>query len=275
MMDRMIEEAAKAVRDADALLITAGAGMGVDSGLPDFRGPEGFWAAYPPYRELGLCFEQLANPAHFWIDPHLVWGFCGHRLHLYRQTQPHDGFRILHDWAMSKNAGFFVFTSNVDGHFAAAGIPEERIVECHGSIHHLQCSQSCEGAIWSAASTEIQVDPETMRANDPLPRCPYCGSVARPNILMFADGGWISRRTDESDAAYDRWRAGLSSKRVCVIECGAGTAIPTVRLESERIAKRTGGRLLRVNVREPEVPAGHLGIPLPAREALQRIAAVV
>jgi NAD-dependent SIR2 family protein deacetylase len=54
--DGAIERAVRAVRDADALLITAGAGMGVDSGLPDFRGNEGFWRAYPPMAKLGIQF---------------------------------------------------------------------------------------------------------------------------------------------------------------------------------------------------------------------------
>jgi len=55
-LDAAIAQAARAIRQADALLIGAGAGMGVDSGLPDFRGPEGFWRAYPPFRQRGLRF---------------------------------------------------------------------------------------------------------------------------------------------------------------------------------------------------------------------------
>src|SRR6478752_3216688 len=90
-----IELAARAIGDAHALLITAGAGMGVDSGLPDFRGTDGFWRAYPAFQKLGLRFEQLANPAWFATDPALAWGFYGHRLNLYRRTVPHEGFQIL------------------------------------------------------------------------------------------------------------------------------------------------------------------------------------
>ena len=59
-MDDTFQQAADAIQSADALLIGAGAGMGVDSGLPDFRGPEGFWKAYPPFR--GQAFSAISTP---------------------------------------------------------------------------------------------------------------------------------------------------------------------------------------------------------------------
>jgi len=84
----MLEYAARTIGSAEAMVITAGAGMGVDSGLPDFRGPEGFWRDYPPFAKLGLSFEQLATPGWFERDPALAWGFYGHRLERYRRTTP-------------------------------------------------------------------------------------------------------------------------------------------------------------------------------------------
>ena len=54
---------AEMIRQADGLLITAGAGIGVDSGLPDFRGPQGFWGAYPALGRARIAFEAIANPA--------------------------------------------------------------------------------------------------------------------------------------------------------------------------------------------------------------------
>src|SRR5687768_6901573 len=105
-----IEAAARAIDVADALLICAGAGMGVDSGLPDFRGPEGFWRAYPAIAKLGLRFEEMANPRWFKRDPALAWGFYGHRLNLYRATQPHLGYDTLLRWGSTKPGGYFVFT---------------------------------------------------------------------------------------------------------------------------------------------------------------------
>ena len=90
-----VSAAAKAIRDATVLVITAGAGIGVDSGLPDFRGSKGFWRAYPPIAKLGLSFPEVSNPAWFVKDPTFAWGFFGHRYGLYTSTTPHAGFSIL------------------------------------------------------------------------------------------------------------------------------------------------------------------------------------
>ena len=133
-MTSSIEVAADVIRRSENILITAGAGMGVDSGLPDFRGNQGFWRAYPALR--GYPFEEMANPRWFDDEPTRAWGFYGHRLNLYRRTVPHQGFQILKKWTQKR--GHFVFTSNVDGSFQKAGFSESKIEECHGSIHHVQ-----------------------------------------------------------------------------------------------------------------------------------------
>src|SRR5688572_28584070 len=122
-LDASIQSAADAIRSADGLLIEAGAGMGVDSGLPDFGGPEGFWKAYPAFR--GQAFSDLSTPHWFHTDPALAWGFFGHRLNLYRSAMPHAGFEVLRRWSERLPLGCFVFTSNVDGQFQRAGFPED------------------------------------------------------------------------------------------------------------------------------------------------------
>jgi NAD-dependent SIR2 family protein deacetylase len=129
---KKLEQAAQWILEADALWIGAGAGMGVDSGLPDFRGNEGFWKAYPPFH--GKSFAQIANPQNFFKDARMAWGFYGHRLNLYRQTQPHRGFEILKSWIEKLNKPYFIYTSNVDGQFQKAGFADQKIVECHGSL---------------------------------------------------------------------------------------------------------------------------------------------
>ena len=153
IMKMKLDKARDWLRDAEAVLITAGAGMGVDSGLPDFRGNQGFWNAYPAYKRLGFNFVEMASPDRFRDAPELGWGFYGHRLDLYQKTTPHAGFAKLLSYAESKPHGYGVFTSNVDGQFQMAGFSEEHIVECHGSIHHLQCFEGCTEAIWDIGDT--------------------------------------------------------------------------------------------------------------------------
>jgi hypothetical protein len=169
-IDHQARLAAEAIEGADALLITAGAGMGVDSGLPDFRGTQGFWRAYPAIAKLGVSFEEMANPQWFNHDPALAWAFYGHRLN-------------------------------------------------------------------------------------------------------FGDWSWLGRRTEAQQERLSEWLAELEGQcaTLAVIELGAGSALPTVRHTSERVVRRLGGRLIRINPREETVPAGHLGLPLGAAEGMRRI----
>lgn len=265
MHRKAINEAATVLGQAKTLVITAGSGMGVDSGLPDFRGPQGFWRAYPMYQALDIEFVDAANPVHFENDPAFGWGFYGHRTHLYRRTEPHAGFALLRNWTKRYGLATFVVTSNVDGQFQKAGFASDAILEVHGSIHHLQCTVPCSSRIWEN-DLPIAVDYQTMRALD-YPYCPGCGAVARPNILMFGDYGWIGERTAHQQQCFDRFLANAKSPLV-VIELGAGTAIPTIRHLSERLARRSGGRLIRINPREPQVPGGQIALAMGALEAL-------
>jgi len=272
----ILERAAASIESADAIIIGAGAGMGVDSGLPDFRGNAGFWKAYPRYAQLGLNFVDLANPRWFDESPALAWGFYGHRMHLYRDTRPHAGFAILQKWAQKKSGGAFVFTSNVDGQFQRAGFSAERVLEIHGSIHVMQCTRQCGLGLISAEEFSVQIDDTTMRARDPLPRCPRCSGLLRPNILMFGDRDWDSRR---SDTQHDRMEAHLaqlskSRARLCIIECGAGVAIPSVRGFCADLARRSDALLIRINPREAHADFGgydHLAITTGAGAALSAL----
>lgn len=260
--------AARAIEQAATLVITAGAGMGVDSGLPDFRGDQGFWKAYPMYERLGLSFVDAANPERFAEDAAFGWGFYGHRLNLYRATVPHAGFALLRRWIERFSLEWFVVTSNVDGQFQKAGFAEDQIVEVHGSIHHLQCMAPCTDRIW-ANGEEVPVDLETMRAKR-VPRCTECGAIARPNILMFGDADWIPDRTYGQRRRLEAFSRQHVGEETVVIEMGAGTSIPTIRYASEQIGHQ-GGTVVRINPREPQIGAPHVSLPVGALEGLTAI----
>jgi len=252
---QLIGKACRAIMQADSLVIGAGAGMGVDSGLPDFRGQTGFWRAYPALAEVGLEFTEIANPMAFNMSPKLAWGFYGHRLNLYRRTQPHPGFQILKNIGQKMAKSYQVFTSNVDGQFQRAGFQESKIYECHGSINLLQCSQNCGSGIWTAANLSVTTDDVGCLLTSELPLCPDCGEVARPNILMFDDFNWNSEHVDVQGR---RMRNNIESmKSPVIIECGAGKSVPTVR----RFCESVNGTLIRINPRDADLPEGR-GISL-------------
>jgi NAD-dependent SIR2 family protein deacetylase len=263
----IVLQAARRIMKADGLLVASGAGMGVDSGLPDFRGREGFWRAYPGLRRAGLAFEQIANPAAFARDPTLAWGFYGHRLALYRRTVPHAGFAMLQQIGAAPRCGLFAFTSNVDGQFQKAGFDAQALVEVHGSIHHLQCQHGCHNDIWSAEGFEPDVDEDACHLCNEAPRCHHCGEVARPNILMFGDWDWLGRRTAGQVGRLDDWTR-RQDRPPLAIEIGAGTGVITVR----RFAERAGGPLIRINpVAETAPAAGVLHLRCGALEGIAAI----
>lgn len=271
----MIERAAAIIREAEVFVITAGAGMGVDSGLPDFRGDHGFWQAYPSYARLGLSFVECATPLHFINNPHFAWGFYGHRTNLYRDTIPHDGFNIIRKWIERNKAEYFVVTSNVDGQFQKSGFEEDRMNEVHGSIHWLQCQARCNEEIWR--NDEIFLIDETcMHALDPLPLCIVCGKVCRPNIFMFGDYSWLQERARRQSVAFDQFLKNNSSRRIVVIEMGAGTAIPTIRNTSERLGQNLNhATIIRINPREPSIRTPHISMTCGAVEGLRNIDALL
>ncbi len=265
-----LAQAAELIAQADGLLVAAGAGMGVDSGLPDFRGPDGFWQAYPALGQAGLGFMDVANPRAFHTHPDLAWGFYGHRLGLYRQATPHAGFHTLLRWAQDKPHGAAVFTSNVDGQFQKAGFAPDWVYECHGSIHHLQCLQGCCEAIWPVGDWAPDVDAQRGTLRNAPPACPHCGGRARPNILMFGDPLWLPARSEAQADKLEAWMA--SVRRPVVIEIGAGTTVPSVRNFSQQMLIHAGASLVRINVDEPEVSRPKdVGLSMRGLSALQAI----
>ena len=265
-----ITRAARLIHDADALVIATGAGMGVDSGLPDFRGSEGFWRAYPALRASGTRFESIASPAAFESSPAQAWGFYGHRLALYRSTVPHRGFSLLKQWGEQKPHGYSVFTSNVDGQFQRAGFDPARVHECHGSLLHLQCLEPCSDWIDAADGFEPEIDTDACVLLNAPPRCPHCGGLARPNVLMFNDWGWVEQRQGAQAKRQNEWIARI--RNPVVIEIGAGTAIPSVRRFTEGLARHADGHVVRIN---PAAAAIHrdmgVGLEMGALAALEAI----
>jgi NAD-dependent SIR2 family protein deacetylase len=186
---------------------------------------------------------------------------------MYRDTHPHAGFAALLTISKKMPNGAFVFTSNVDGHFQKSGFAHDKVIECHGSIHYLQCLDDCGQPVWSANDFQPAVDTASCALLSDLPTCPECGKVARPNILMFNDWSWDSFRTDRQQSRFNAWLA--RSKRPVAIEIGAGVTIPTVR----RFGEEIGCPLIRINPDDSAIGLRRgIGIPLGALDGISRVA---
>ena len=176
---------------------------------------------------------------------------------------------MLLELVKEKDENYFIFTSNVDGQFQKAGFSEEKIYEVHGSIHYLQCTKNCTDELWEN-NEEVVVDMEKFKALN-YPLCPNCGAVARPNILLFGDWHWNDIRASYQSRLYEAWKKKNRNKKIVVIEVGAGTAIPTVRLEGEHIAnEHPKATLIRINPREYRVDGqNQYSVPLGGLEGIK------
>ena len=284
-VESALQAAARAIDEADAVLILTGAGMGVDMGLADFRSSVRFWdeLAHPEIK----VYEDSSDSAWFEKDPALMWGLQYTQIEQYRSKDVHDGYRILLRLARAK-ADYFCFTSNIDGVLQRAGFNRERVMEKHGNIHTLQCTAGpkCPGdaGTWEQR-VELAVAPKTFRAEptSPLPTCPACGALARPNLWFCTDSAYVTdkRRSEVADA-YLKWADAheRSGKKLVLIECGGGCVIPGCRLEAEDRGGWCRGTLIRINPCDfavPEdgeegAPARSIGIPMGSAEGLRQIA---
>jgi NAD-dependent SIR2 family protein deacetylase len=101
----------------------------------------------------------------------------------------------------------------------------------------------------------VAVDEELFQAVGSLPLCPRCGSMARPNILMFDDWDWESQRSSRQEDGLRSWLIRLQNDcaKLVVIEIGAGDSVPTIRMSSERYADLHSAVLVRINPRDYHV----------------------
>jgi len=171
--------------------------------------------------------------------------------------------------------GLRAFTSNVDGHFQKAGINEQAVVECHGSLNYLQCLNACRDDIWPADNFHPEVDEANcLLLNDP-PVCPHCGSLARPNVYMFGDEEWLAYRAHAQQRRLAHWLH--DADRLLVIEIGAGTVISTTRDFTHRVSFDYRAPVIRINPQYAAVHGNpsHVSLGMGGMQALQAIDALL
>jgi NAD-dependent deacetylase len=154
---------AELIRANQPCVALTGAGVSTESGVPDFRSAGGIWERFDPY--------EVASIDAFHRDPARVWEFYALRLDVLRAAEPNAAHRAL---AALERAGLVeaVITQNVDRLHAAAGSQE--VIEVHGTIAQARCL-GCSAVV---GSDDLEL---------PLPHCPRCGAVLKPDVVMFGE----------------------------------------------------------------------------------------
>ena len=161
------------VRDAEHLVVLTGAGISTESGIPDFRGPEGVWTKNPDA-------EKTATLHYYVNDPAVRAKSWQNRLHgEYWTAEPNAGHRALVDLEGSAGLDTLV-TQNIDGLHHAAGTTPDKIVEIHGNVREVKCL-SCR---WRAP---MEVALERVRSGEPDPACPECGGILKSATISFGE----------------------------------------------------------------------------------------
>jgi NAD-dependent SIR2 family protein deacetylase len=290
-----IKVAREYLQKADAIFITSGAGMSVDSGLPDYRSNLGIIAQL---NKKNYNYNDLSDPKAFLENAEYSWGWYAEHILEFLNAQPHEGYKLIKNFIDKKNLDYFLFTSNVDCMWKKAGFDKDRLIEYHGSLDYLQ-SLSKNGPVWSLNIEEIkniQYNPQTYKCvKSTIPISKYDNQYARPNVCFFNDGDYFNTsRFDKVDRKYSHWymNNANTNKRLVVLEIGAGTIVPTVREASENMVKEhlsllkrnninnenihennihEYGKLIRINPTEYDVPDGQISIPLTGLKALKMI----
>src|SRR5881392_3183891 len=150
------------------VLVITGAGVSAESGVPTFRGKDGYWRNLDP--------TKLATPEAFAHNPNLVWSWYCERRQRIRMAQPNPAHQAIANLALLADE-FLLVTQNVDDLHLRAGLPAEKMVQIHGDIFITRCSR-CECR---------RYEHEREQNGASLPKCPDCGALMRPGVVWFGE----------------------------------------------------------------------------------------
>jgi len=173
------------------VLVLTGAGVSAESGIPTFRGKDGYWRNLDP--------TKLATPEAFARDPQLVWDWYRERRERIRNARPNAAHEAIARLAHHTDE-FLLVTQNVDDLHARAGIPAQRMVQIHGDIFVTRCSRcdwraelcdaetnNIRGHTGLAGARPSTADNELEEAEDGPPTCPNCHAFVRPGVVWFGE----------------------------------------------------------------------------------------
>jgi len=239
-MNEVLAVCRRALEAPGRVIALTGAGVSAESGIPTFRGTEGYWTIgareYHP--------QELATHEAFEAMPWSVWAWYLYRRGVCRRASPNAAHTALVHLAMALPDRFALVTQNVDGLHRRAGSPDATTFPIHGDISLMRCANDCVADRWPIPDAVPDLDkgdevPTEARA---LLRCSRCGAMARPHVL------WFDESYDEPRFHLDTvLRIAASAALLIVAGTSAGTNLPW---QVVMLAGRNAATIVDVNVED-------------------------
>jgi len=209
---KMFDTVAQKLKDSRKIVFVTGAGISQESGIPTFRGKDGYWRKYDPMK--------LASIDAFYDDPKLVWEWYDDRRKNILDVKPNEGHFAISQMEEFKDV--VVLTQNIDGLHQRSG--STNVLELHGSIIRIKCTV-CDF-----------IDNITENFESLPPKC-KCGSMLRPDVVWFGE-----------PLPQNIWQSAIKEASICDVMIIVGTSLVVSPANTLPVyAKQNGAILIEVN----------------------------
>ena len=236
-----LKQAKIEIKNTDALLVIAGAGMSVDSGIFTYRGTNGIWNRSIKIGNESYRYDEISSLDMWKKYPELAWGFKSNFYNMMIDSEPHEGYYTLLNFVKNKlNNNYFICTSNIDNYFERAGFDSGKIYEVHGTMKYLQCmDKSCSirnGLIPMTKDTMPLFDSQTFIAKN-MPNCPHCKNILRPNVSMFGDVDFYGKPYEYPRKRMEKWLDNINKNKqsLIILEIGCGINPHSLRMNNGKM----------------------------------------
>eukprot|EP00744_Colponema_vietnamica_P014866 GILI01020817.1.p1 GENE.GILI01020817.1~~GILI01020817.1.p1 ORF type:complete len:305 (-),score=40.27 GILI01020817.1:204-1118(-) len=280
-MQKIIEAIVTKIKEADAVVIGAGAGMSAAAGI-DYTDSDRFKRLFPNMYKKGFRnnYELMGDRG---LPDSVNWGYLAMNIqHVAYDNQVAEVYQQL--LSLVKDKDYFVMTSNVDTMFEKNFFDPARIYTPQGNYKLLQCLKPCSDETYDTRpfldTMLAALDPTTDEVADKkaIPACPKCGG---PMFMNVRGGDWFIEKPNEVQRiAFQTWLSGHLGKKMAVLDLGTGFNTPgVIRWPMERITyQNPNATLIRINRDHPQVPkeiaSRSISLAVGIDDALNKITAV-
>ena len=236
------------IDESDRITVLTGAGISTDSGIPDFRGPNGVWTKNPKA-------EKASNIQNFISDPEVRKASWRDRLdNRAWSADPNDGHRALVQLE-KRNKLVALLTQNVDGLHHAAGSSSTKVIEVHGTLREVACLE-CD------YRDDMQIALDRVRQGEEDLDCPECGGILKSATISFGQS-LVQKDLLKAEAAAEN----------CELMIAIGTTLAVYPIAAVvPAAQRVGARIVIINAEPTEMD--HLA-DLLIREPISEVLSIV